>query len=109
MLTNRIDQLEQFLKEDPQDAFTLYALALEYIKLEDFNKAEILFLAITDKHPDYLAVYYHFGKLYEKLNQQEKANSIYIKGMELAERKKDLKTLNEIREAYNSLNGIEED
>ena len=32
---NRLTTLLDFLKEDPEDAFTLYAIALEYLKIDE--------------------------------------------------------------------------
>ena len=109
MSTNRIELLLQYLKDDPDDAFTLYALALEYIKTEDFVQAEIFFSTLVNKHPDYLAAYYHFGKLSEKMSGDQKAIELYLKGIDLAKKQNNNHTLAELKEAYNSLNGIESD
>lgn len=108
MLANRIELLQQYLKEDPDDAFSLYALALEYCNLNDFKKAAGFFSTLIEKHPDYLPAYFHFGKLLEKISTKEMANDIYLKGMELAKKQNKLKTLNEIKEVYNSLNGYDD-
>ncbi|MFI5219473.1 MAG: tetratricopeptide repeat protein [Bacteroidia bacterium] len=109
MQTDRIQQLEKFLEEDANDAFTLYALALEYIKVHALVKAKEFFSILYKLHPGYLPLYYQFGNLLATLNEKEKANELYNKGIALAKNKNDIKTLNELKEAYNSLNGIEED
>ena len=109
MSLNRIALLEQYLKDDPGDEFTLYALALEYVKLEEYLTAEKFFSTLVNKHPGYLPAYYHFGKLNEKLNQKEKANELYINGMDLAKKQHDRHTLKELQEAFTSLNGIDEE
>lgn len=105
MSDNRIQLLEQYINEDPQDAFSTYALALEYVKIRNSEKALSLFSTLVHNHPDYLAAYYHFGKLLEKLNNTEQANDIYLKGIAVAQKQNNRKTLAEIMEAYNSLNG----
>jgi hypothetical protein len=72
MLTDRIMLLEEYLKEDPDDAFILYALALEYIKASSHDKAGEYFVKLREKHPDYLPMYYHYGKFFEKTNDKLK-------------------------------------
>ena len=109
MSINRIELLKEYMDDDPDDAFTLYALALEYLKEENFFEAKEFFSTLVNKHSDYLPVYYQFGKLYEKLNEKEKANELYLKGIYLAKKLKDQHTLNELQQAFNSLNGIDED
>jgi tetratricopeptide (TPR) repeat protein len=109
MSLNRIELLQTYLKEDPEDAFTLYALGLEYMNLEDYPMANNFFSTLVDSHPEYLPLYYHFGKLNEKVNQKMKANELYLKGVEIAKIQNDQHTLNELQQAFNSLNGIEED
>jgi tetratricopeptide (TPR) repeat protein len=109
MSINRIELLQTYLKEEPDNAFTLYALALEYLKAERYNEAKDYLSTLVNKHSDYLPVYYQFGKLSEKLNEKEKANEMYLKGIDLAKKLKDQHTLNELRQAFNSLNEIDED
>ncbi|MEP7169466.1 MAG: tetratricopeptide repeat protein [Bacteroidota bacterium] len=109
MSTERIKILEQYLMEEPDDAFTLYALALEYAKIQAYNSANNYFSTLVNKHPDYLPAYYHFGKSNEMLDEKEKANQLYLKGIELAKNQNDRHTLKELQQAFNSLNGIEED
>ncbi len=97
---NRIGQLENFLKEDPNDAFTLYALALEYIK-SDSGKAYELFQKLIDEQPDYLPTYYPFAHLLVELQLPGKAEMIFNQGIERARLANDLKTFKELSNAYN--------
>lgn len=46
---NRIEQLEIFLKETPNDAFLNYALATEYVSMGDDEKAEFIFRGLLRK------------------------------------------------------------
>ncbi|HEY8400855.1 MAG TPA: tetratricopeptide repeat protein [Cytophagaceae bacterium] len=108
MQNQRIEQLIQFLKDDPNDPFTIYALALEYLKTDD-NKALVYFNQLLNEHPDYIATYYHAGKLFEKLGNKEKAGEVYQKGIQLATQTRKLHALNELRAAYNILMDEEED
>ncbi|HMG92453.1 MAG TPA: hypothetical protein VK589_20485, partial [Chryseolinea sp.] len=71
-MASRIQQLEAFVKEDPHDPFNLYALALEYSK-SDVRKAVESFNQLLNEHADYVPTYYHLGKLYVDISENEKA------------------------------------
>ena len=96
---NRIEQLEEFLREDPNDPFNSYALALEYLK-SDQDKAYNLFVRLIDLHPNYLPTYYPFAQLLSE-RQDKQAEDIYKQGIETARRLNDFKTLKELTNAYN--------
>ena len=98
----RIDLLEKFIEEDPSDPFNYYALALEYLQTNP-NKASELFDEILINHPDYLPVYYIAGTLCAELANEVKALEILNKGVELAKRKSDFKTLRELKSAIQNL------
>ena len=108
-MNTRIDQLKEFLKEDPSDTFLIYALALEYNKAETPDLAIQTFLELMNKNPEYIATYYQLGKLYESTNETTKASEIYLKGMELTKKDVNKKTFLELKEAYNLLMDIDED
>ncbi len=101
MLNSKIEQLLGFLKEDPTDTFTIYALALEYEKV-DVVSAGAYYQRLLKEYPDYLATYYQAGKFYEKLDK-EVSKEIYIKGMALAKKQIKTKTYNELQGALNML------
>jgi tetratricopeptide (TPR) repeat protein len=109
IMTPRIEQLKEFLKEDPNDSFLKYALALEYMKIEENNTAKDCFLSLIAADKNYLASYYQLGKLYESLNEQQPAIEIYKKGIEIAQKSENKKTLLELQEAYNMLLEIDEE
>ncbi len=98
---SKIEQLLEFLKEDPKDSFTLYALALEYEK-EDSGKAKEFYDLLLKEHSGYLATYYHAAKWYEK-SDRETAKKIYKEGMQLARELGKTKTYNELQNALNIL------
>ncbi|MDZ4711752.1 MAG: tetratricopeptide repeat protein [bacterium] len=108
-MKSRIEQLQEFLKDDINDSFLKYALALEYVRVKENNTARDCFLKLIKEDENYIASYYQLGKLYESLNEVEKAIEIYKKGIEIAKNIKDAKTLLELQEAYNMLIGIDED
>lgn len=101
MNSNRINQLLDFLKEDPNDAFTLYALATEYRK-SDTDKALEYYEVLLNDHPDYLATYYHAANLYLDLEDRDKAEKAFVKGIELAKQQNNSLLLRELQNAYNN-------
>ncbi|WP_316825211.1 tetratricopeptide repeat protein [Pedobacter miscanthi] len=107
MSSTRLSKLLEFLENDPNDPFILYALATEYNSLNDKEKAYSFYLQLTDKHPDYVGTYYHFGKLLEKEGEKEKAIETYQKGMQVARNKRDMHAFSELQGAYNSAAGLD--
>jgi Tfp pilus assembly protein PilF len=99
MTNPRIHQLKLFLQEDPEDEFTRFAMALEYLKTGDHNTAEKLFTGILSSNPGYVGVYYHLGKLYESLDETGKAKTVYQKGIEISGKSGDLHTQSELKTA----------
>ena len=99
----RIEKLKEFLKSSPADSFLKHALALEYIKLEDDEQAEMMFTEILEKEPGYIGSYYHLGKLLERKGEQDKAIETYQKGMQEARKAGDNHSYNELQGAYEDL------
>lgn len=109
MSNNRLDQLFSFLETSPNDPFILYAIATEYAKQKQFDKALAYFQELVDKQPAYVGTYYHFGKLYEVMGKEDEAVDIYRKGMQVATQANDLHALAELQAVYNTILGIEPD
>jgi len=108
-MTPRIEQLQEFLKDESGDSFLKYALALEYIKIEKYDIAKSCFLKLIKDDENYVASYYQLGKLSESMNDLEYAIEIYKKGIKVAQKSKNKKTLLELKEAYNLLIENDED
>jgi tetratricopeptide (TPR) repeat protein len=102
-IMDRIAKLKEFLQANPADSFVQHALALEYVKLNDEEKARELFEAILERDPDYVGSYYHLAKLFERIDEREKAIEWYEKGMKKAKEKGDQHAYNELQSAYEDL------
>ena len=98
-MSTRIQQLLEFLEKDPNDSFTLYALALEYQKI-NLQEAIVYFEKLLKEHSNYLPTYYHAAKMYEDLEEKQKVKDIYKKGIELAIQLKDNHAQRELEKAY---------
>ena len=96
---SKIEQLQEFLKENPEDAFINYAIALEHVKLNHKDQANQLFHSLTIKHPDYLPTYLQYGNLLVEIGEQEQATIIYEKGIAVALSQKNLKAKGELEQA----------
>jgi tetratricopeptide (TPR) repeat protein len=108
-MKSRIENLIDYYHEDPVDNFTIYALALEYIKLYDYDTALEYFLKLKALNPEYLPLYYHLGKLYETLKDTDLAAQTYIEGMRVAFKQKNNQTHAELKEAYTSFMAIDDE
>lgn len=103
MASSRIEQLQQFLTASPDDSFLHHALALEFVKAGDESLAERHFRHNLDKAPQYVATYYHLGKLLERTARTEDAIAMYERGMAVAKAAGDNHTYNELQAAYEDL------
>src|SRR5690606_8709648 len=107
VMTDRLQQLIDFLAENPDDPFLNYALATEHLKLGHVEDALRYYEGLVEKHPGYVGTYYHLGKLYETLGRQDHAIAVYEKGMHSARAKRDMHALSELQAAYRAATGID--
>ncbi|MEX0648078.1 MAG: hypothetical protein WEA56_07270 [Balneolaceae bacterium] len=99
-----IKQLAKHLKENPDDSFTKFALALELLKQNEVTKSRVLFESILKNDPDYLGVYYHLGKLYEHTGYPDHAKELYSAGINVASKQDNQRTKRELQEALDVIN-----
>lgn len=103
MQTDRLQKLLDFLKNEPDDEFLLYALATEYLRLNQPDTALSYYERLVTDHPSYVGTYYHLGKLYEALNRKQDAIITYQNGMKIAREARDNHALSELQGVYNEL------
>ncbi|KXK40039.1 MAG: tetratricopeptide repeat protein [Saprospiraceae bacterium] len=99
MNTDRLNTLLSMYNEDPEDSFVRFALAKEYEKLGDINKALQHYVELKSVDPDYVGLYYHLAKVYEEMEEYEKALQIYEEGIKVAARQKDFHAVSELNNA----------
>lgn len=100
---NRIERIEQLLQTAPKDNFLRHALALEYSKIGNEEKARQLFETILTEFPDYVGSYYHLGKLLERTGHEALALEWYAKGMAAARQAGDRHAYSELQSAHDEL------
>jgi tetratricopeptide (TPR) repeat protein len=109
MEISRLDKLLEFIKNEPNDEFLKYALATEYLRLNQVDKALEYYEELVNDHPGYTGTYYHLGKLYEALNRKDAAVKIYETGMKITKEKRDNHAFSELQAVYREAIGYDED
>ena len=107
--TTRLQQLSKFLEGSPNDPFILFAIAKEYEKFNDDANALLYYNKVNAADADYVGLYYHLGKLYERKEEFLTAFRIYQTGMEVAKRVGDQHAFNELAGAKLELGDDEND
>lgn len=96
---DRIRELLQYAKEEPENPFNIYALALEY-QNQDKEKASFYFNKLLKEHKSYLPTYYHAAAFFASEGNTSLANSLYLEGIALAEKQNNQHARKELKNAY---------
>ncbi len=99
MKEKRLKLLLDMLKNDPEDSFVRYAVAKEYESLSDYQSSLDHFLILKTKDPNYVGMYYHLAKLYEKLENLSLALQTYDEGIAVSKKIPDFHALSELNSA----------
>jgi predicted Zn-dependent protease len=102
-MATRREMLEEFVTADPNDSFSRYALALELEKEGRASDAIAQLQEVTARDENYIAAYYHLGRMLAKAGKEEEALAVYQRGLDAASKAGDQKTRNEIQEAIEML------
>src|SRR5688500_17641487 len=98
-MNTRLEKLLKFYNEDPDDPFTIYAIALEYLSTNK-EEARKHFEILLQIHEDYIGTYYHAAQLYIDLGFNDKAKETFEKGIALSEKRNNQHALRELKSAY---------
>lgn len=96
MDNDRVQQLEELLKMQPDDALLQYSLGLEYLKRGDAEKAISPLGKAIRLQSDYSAAYRELGKALTQTALAEEAVQTYQQGIEVAQGRGDLQTAKEM-------------
>lgn len=100
---SKLKKLAAYIKANPDDSFSKFALALEFLKDDQLTKARILFEDIQQNDPEYDGVYYHLGKVYERFGRLRDARTAYKKGVKIAANNEHERNVKELKEALAEL------
>ncbi len=84
VMSSRLERLMSLWEADPDDAFLLFAIAKEHEKARDDARALEWYLRLRGADPAYVGLYYHLGRLYERLGHRTEALETYQAGMAVA-------------------------
>lgn len=102
-LRPRLEALEKFLAEDPDDSFTRYALALECASAGDAARAVALLQETVERDPRYVPAWQQLGSVLQRLGRTEEAAAALARGIAAARAAKDLHAASEMTQELESL------
>jgi predicted Zn-dependent protease len=82
----RRQKLEQFLMQNPNDAFSRYGIALECLREGDILGAETHFKALLEANPDYVPGYQMYAQTLAQHSRAEEAKVLLTRGIAAADR-----------------------
>ena len=88
------------LEKEPGDSFLNYALALEMEKENRIPEAVALLEKTIGSDENYLGAYYKLASLLLNSNERLRSIAVLNKGIGVAERQKNSKTLSELKELF---------
>lgn len=83
---SRRDMLQEFLQNNPNDAFARYGLAMEEVRAGRRQEALAQFRLVIEQHPDYSAAYHQAGQLLISEGEIEEARTMLQHGIAAAQR-----------------------
>jgi predicted Zn-dependent protease len=84
MAKSRQEQLEELLRDDPNDPFLRYGLAMEHVSAGDDEGAVGRFRELLAASPGYVPAYLQAGQALVRLGREEEAADVLRAGMAAA-------------------------
>jgi predicted Zn-dependent protease len=82
----RRQKLEEFLVENPNDAFTRYGIALDCYRQGELSTADTHFKTLLEKNPDYVPAYQMYAQMLAQNDRLDEAKSVLREGIASAVR-----------------------
>jgi len=92
----RLEKMLTMLESSPTDAFLLYGIALEYKKLNEFDKTISYLDRAIESDPNFCYAYYQKGQTWELMNDVERAKRAYEAGIKAGQSIGDTKAVGEL-------------
>jgi tetratricopeptide (TPR) repeat protein len=103
MATQRKQQLEAMLADEPHDAELRYMLAMEHVSEGDDEGAICRFRELFEMAPDYPPAYHMAGRTLQRLGRLKEAQELLQRGIPLAEKRGDSHAAGEMQELLDNL------
>lgn len=98
-MIDRREKLREMIERTPNDAFLLFALAMEHGKAGDFDEAVAQFDRTLTADANYVPAHFQKGLTLQKMGRLDDARAALRKGVEVAEATGDPHAATEMREA----------
>ena len=102
-MNTRREKLEGLVAQDPNDSFSRYALALELEKAGEESESVTHLREVILRDPNYIAAFYHLGRLLASQGNTEEARAVYQQGLNAGATADDQRTRSEIQQALEML------
>ena len=79
--------LEEFVAKEPNDAFTRYGLALDYMNSGDSAAADSQFRQLLERNADYVPAYLMYAQLLVRESRTDEAKRVLNTGIPVASQK----------------------
>lgn len=99
---DKMQRLRALCASDPDNPFAWYTLAMEQRKT-DPKAALPIFADVHQKHPSYVANYYHYAKTLEEAGEIDRAAEMYRLGMTASQAAGDMHAYGELEAALDLL------
>lgn len=103
MSPTRLEVLQTFLADDPDDSFNHYAIALEYVSLKQYDNAIKKFQELITLDQNYVPAYHQLGLLLGSMGRKDEALRTFEQGIQIAALVGDTHAQQEMQEAMDAL------
>ncbi|MDP6479340.1 MAG: tetratricopeptide repeat protein [Phycisphaerales bacterium] len=97
-MTDRLEQLHRLLATDPNDAFCLYAMGMEYARRGEHEAAAAHLQQSLASEPDQPYAHFHRARSLAHLRQFKEADAAVDAGLDVAQSQGDEKAAEELAE-----------
>jgi tetratricopeptide (TPR) repeat protein len=100
---SRLEQFKELVELDPSDAYSRYALAMEYMSVGNFDESLRQLQEVIRLEPDNHTACFQAGVACRKTGNVEGAKRFWKRGIEAAQRKGDSHAVDKMIEALEIL------
>ena len=94
---SRLEQIEELLAQDPDDAFLRYGLAMEYVSRGDDEQAVRCFRDLLSVAGSYVPAYLQLGQALVRLGRTGEARDTFAEGIRVARKEGDAHAAEEMQ------------
>jgi predicted Zn-dependent protease len=105
---SRREKIEAMLRDDPQDHFLRYGLAIEYDNEQRFEESLALFRGLASESPPHVPAFFRAAQLLARLDQVSDARAMLRDGIEAARQQGNAHAAAEMSEFLMSLGNLPE-